>query len=209
MVRVRAARLTRDMNENVATARNTTAAGGRRGTGLVLGAATVAMGLIAGTFYIFACGVMPGLARSSDRAYIEVMQDINAAFENAVFFASFMGALLITAVAAWMLRRDPARWWVLAALLAYFLTFVLTVTVNVPLNDELADAGDPAKIADPAAVRADFEDTWVAWNVVRALLSTLALGLLVRALVVFGRGRGAGAAQSAYLDPAAGSSASR
>ncbi|WJV48402.1 anthrone oxygenase family protein [Streptomyces flavofungini] len=199
------------MSENVATARNTTAARGSRGTGLVLGAATVAMGLISGTFYIFACGVMPGLARSSDRAYIEVMQDVNAAFENAVFFASFMGALLLTGVAAWMLRRGPVRWWVLAALLAYFLTFVLTVTVNVPLNDELADAGDPAKIADPAAVRADFEDTWVAWNVVRALLSTLALGFLVRALVVFGRGRGdgAGGAQSAYLDPAAGSSASR
>ncbi|EPH45958.1 hypothetical protein STRAU_0995 [Streptomyces aurantiacus JA 4570] len=169
------------------------------------------MGLIAGTFYIFACGVMPGLARSSDRAYIEVMQNINAAFENVVFFASFMGALLLTAVAAWLLRRTPVRWWVLAALLAYFAVFVITVAVNVPLNDKLMDAGDPAKIADPGEVRADFEDVWVAWNVVRAVLSTLALGLLVRALVLFGRVRrdGAGAAQSAYLDPTAGSSASR
>ncbi|GGR79061.1 membrane protein [Streptomyces aureoverticillatus] len=182
-----------------------------RGAGLVLGAATLAMGLIAGAFYIFACGVMPGLARGSDRAYIEAMQNINAAFENAVFFASFFGALLLTAVAGWLLRHTPVRWWVLAALLAYFATVVLTVTVNVPLNDELADAGDPARIADPGAVRADFEDAWVAWNVVRAVLSTLALGFLARALVLFGREHrdGAGTAQSPYLDPTAGSSASR
>ena len=53
----------------------------------------------------------------------------------------------------------------------------------------------------------------MAWNVVRAVLSTLALGFLARALVLYGRVRtGAGAGlrrQSAYFVSAAGSSASR
>ncbi|MFG2647298.1 DUF1772 domain-containing protein [Streptomyces sp. NPDC048436] len=178
---------------------------GRNTAGAVLGVATVAMGLIAGAFYVFACAVMPGLARSGDRVYIEVMQNINDVIQNPVFFASFMGALLFTAVSAWQLRGTAPHRWVVAALIVYVVAFALTSFVNVPLNDDLMNAGDPAKIADPAAVREKFEDAWVAWNVVRAVLCTLAFALLARALVLLGKG----APQSAYLDSAAGSSASR
>jgi uncharacterized membrane protein len=184
------------MTDN-STGRRTTAGG-------VLGAATVAMGLIAGVFYIFACDVMPSLARSDDRVFIEVMRNINDVIQNPVFFLSFMGALVLTAVSAWQLRGSSCGWWVFAALAAYALTFLFTVAVNIPLNNDLANAGDPAKIADPAAVREKFEDTWVAWNVVRALLSTLALACLARALLLYGRPY-----TSAYLESAAGSSASR
>ncbi|MFI6489354.1 DUF1772 domain-containing protein [Streptomyces sp. NPDC050564] len=187
------------MTDN-STGRRTTAGG-------VLGAATVAMGLIAGVFYIFACDVMPSLARSDDRVFIEVMQNINDVIQNPVFFLSFMGALALTAVSAWQSRNSPYRWWVFGALAAYALAFLFTVAVNIPLNNDLANAGDPAKIADPAAVREKFEDTWVAWNVVRALLSTLALACLARALLLCGRSGRPYA--SAYLASAAGSSASR
>ncbi|MFG2496644.1 DUF1772 domain-containing protein [Streptomyces sp. NPDC048441] len=173
----------------------------------VLGAAVIAMGLISGTFYIFSCGVMPGLGRSDDRVFIEVMQNTNDAFNNPVFFASFFGALLLPAVSAWQLRGTRSFRWVLAALVAYLVAFAITSGVSVPLNNDLADAGDPAKIADPAAVREKFEDAWLAWNIVRGVLSTVAVGLLARALVLLGKGGRPD--QSAYLDSAAGSSASR
>lgn len=185
------------MTDNNSTGRRTTVGG-------VLVAATVAMGLITGVFYIYACNIMPSLSRSDDRVFIEVMQNIDDQIQNPVFFLSFMGALLLAAVAAWQSRRSPHRWWVFAALIAYALAFFVTVAANIPLNNELADASDPAKIADPAAVREEFEDPWVAWNVVRALLSTLALACLARALLLY---RGPHA--SAYLESAAGSSASR
>lgn len=162
------------------------------------------MGLIAGAFYIFACNIMPSLGRSDDRVFIEVMQNINDQIQNPVFFLSFLGALVLSAISAWQLRGSPHRWWVFAGFAAYALVFLFTVVVNIPLNNDLADAGDPAKIADPAAVRDRFEDTWVAWNVVRALLSTLALACLARALVLYGRSYA-----SAYLESAAGSRASR
>lgn len=68
----------------------------------------------------------------------------------------------------------------------YAVAFLLTSGVNVPLNNELARAGDPARIADPAAVRDRFEDTWVAWNAVRAVLCTAALALLLRASYLMG-----------------------
>ncbi|MER5224342.1 DUF1772 domain-containing protein [Streptomyces flaveus] len=162
---------------------------GRRTTaGGVLVAATVAMGLIAGTFYIFACAVMPALARSDDRVYVEVMQNIDEVIQNPVFFLSFIGALILAGTSAWQLRSsERLRWWVWAALVAYALAFLFTVMVNIPLNTDLVDAGDPVRIADPAAVREEFEDPWVAWNIVRAVLSTIALGCLARALVLYGR----------------------
>ncbi|KOG17595.1 DUF1772 domain-containing protein [Streptomyces viridochromogenes] len=149
--------------------------------GTVLGAATVAMGLIAGAFYIFACGVMPGLARSDDRVYVEVMRDINDAFENPVFFLGFFGALVLTGVSAWQVRGAPYRGWVWAALAAYGLAFMVTVAFNIPLNDSLKGTGDPA------ALREEFEDPWLAWNVVRAVLATGAVGFLARGLVLYGR----------------------
>lgn len=180
--------------------------GRRTAAGGVLGAATVAMGLIAGVFYVFACAVMPALARSDDRVFIEVMRNINDVIQNPVFFLSFLGALALTALCAWQSRRSPHRRWVWAALAAYALAFVCTTAVNIPLNDRLAHAGDPARIADPAAVRERFEDTWVAWNVVRALLSTCALACLVRALFVYRAPQPAAAPEP---EPAAGSRARR
>jgi uncharacterized membrane protein len=69
----------------------------------------------------------------------------------------------------------------------YLLTFVLTMRVNVPLNDALKAAGDPDQI-DVAAARSSFdEDRWARFNVVRAVASTVALGCLAWALVEFGR----------------------
>ncbi|GHE98385.1 membrane protein [Streptomyces longispororuber] len=178
---------------------------GPRPGGPALGAAVLTTGLTAGAFFVFACAVMPGLGRGSDRAYIEVMQHINEVIQNPVFLAAFLGAPLSTAYAAWRLRRVPAGRWVLAAFVAYGAAFTLTAGVHVPLNDALAAAGDPAVIADPAAVRADFEGPWVAWNAVRAVLCTLAFGLLCRALVAYG----APAAQPVDGVAAAGSNARR
>ncbi|MEV7401123.1 anthrone oxygenase family protein [Streptomyces sp. NPDC091267] len=174
---------------------------------LVLGGAAVTTGLVAGAFYVFSCAVMPALGRSDDRTFIEVMQNINDVIENPVFFAGFFGALILTALAAWQQRRSPGpRRWVLAALAVYTVAFLLTSGVNVPLNHGLADAGDPAHIADPAAVRDRFEDAWVVWNAVRAALCTAALALLLRASFLTRRQL---PQESAYLASDAGSRASR
>ncbi|MGY6023234.1 anthrone oxygenase family protein [Streptomyces spinosirectus] len=170
-----------------------------KSTGLVLGAATVTTGLIAGAYYVFACCVMPALARSDDRVYVEVMRDINDVIQNPVFFVAFMGAPLLTAVSAWQLRDRPYRRWVWAGLAACALGLLTTIAVNIPLNDDLA------RVSDPRAAREHFEDAWVAWNVVRAVLSTVALGCLARALVLCGRvPRGASEHRADALSPSGG-----
>jgi uncharacterized membrane protein len=165
----------------------------------VLMSATLATGLSAGLFYGYACSVMPGLGRADDRTFVEAMQRINVAILNGWFALIFGGALLLSVLAAVVHLRGagrPALPWIVGAVALYLVMLVITFRVNVPLNDALAGAGHPDRITDLdlAAVRERFEQRWVRWNVVRAVTSTAAFGLLVRALVVSVRGgtRGAG-----------------
>jgi uncharacterized membrane protein len=152
----------------------------------VLALATVSTGLIAGFYYAYACSVMLGLAQTDDRTFIATMQAINATVRNWWFAPSFFGSVLVTALAVVIgqVRRSPGRWWVGAAALLVAAGFALTMGVNVPLNDQLAAAGPAQQIGDPAAVRAAFEDSWVAWNIVRTVLSVAALVALVRATLL-------------------------
>ncbi|MFI6846336.1 DUF1772 domain-containing protein [Kitasatospora sp. NBC_00085] len=160
---------------------------------IALVAATITTGLSAGLFYAYACSVMPGLRGTEDRTFIDVMQRINVAILNGWFLLGFVGALVTTAVAvALHLPADghrilPAA---VAALVFYAASLVVTRVINIPLNDALAAAGEPGRIADPAAVRGRFEARWVRWNVARALLCTAALGCLCWALVLHGNETG-------------------
>jgi uncharacterized membrane protein len=161
-----------------------------RGAALV--AATLATGLQAGLHYAFAVSVMPGLSRVDDRAFVEAMQQINVAILNPWFFLSFFGAPVLTIVAAGLHLPPAVRAalpWIAAAIVLNGVGFVLTVGMNVPLNDALAAAGSPDRIADLAQVRASFEAAWVRWNIARAVAFTAALGCLTWALVIYGRTR--------------------
>jgi len=82
-------------------------------------------------------------------------------------------------------RRRGARW-ALAAAGLYAEAFAVTMALNVPLNEQLAAAGPPDRIPDLipdlAAVRVAFEGPWVRWNLLRTVLTTVALAALVVAL---------------------------
>ncbi|WP_328411094.1 anthrone oxygenase family protein [Nocardia sp. NBC_00403] len=152
--------------------------------------ATVLAGLTAGLFAGFAYSVMPGLRRSSDTAFVEVMQNINVVIVNPLFMTLFMGGLVagLAAVVTNWRSDDPAvRYWAIAGFVCYVVMFGITSGANVPLNDKLAAAGDPAQIADLAAVRAQFEGPWVAWNIARAIVNVGALGGFALALLRFRR----------------------
>lgn len=159
----------------------------RRTAGWLLGSAMVATGLMAGLFYTYAVSVMLGLGRTDDRTFVLAMQRINESIQNAAFLPVFFGAFVLPAGAAVLHRRlglrDATRW-IVAATLLYGVALAVSFGVNIPLNDQLDRAGDPDVITNLAAVRDRFEGPWVAWNVVRALLSTAALGCLGRALVL-------------------------
>ncbi|MGW4634220.1 anthrone oxygenase family protein [Nocardia sp. NPDC004415] len=151
--------------------------------------ALLSTGLIAGVFYAYAISVMPALARTDARTLIDVMQKINVVIINPWFMFGFLGTVGFTALAAALsLGREHRTTliWIGIALALNVIAFAVTAGLNVPLNDALAAAGDPASIGDLAAVRADFEASWVRWNIVRAVLHTAAFLVLCGALFAAG-----------------------
>lgn len=151
---------------------------------------TVLVGLMAGLFFAFDVSVMPGLAAGDERTYVTAMQNFNAAIDgNGLFGMVFVLALLVAAASAIVEFRAGRRnvaVWVAVATVAYFVVLMITFSVNIPLNNELADAGDAAKLTDFSIVE-KFKSTWVSTNIIRTLLCTVALTALSRALVLYGR----------------------
>jgi uncharacterized membrane protein len=161
-----------------------------RNASIVLVAAVIAMGLLAGLFYTFDVAVMPALTAADDRTLVDAMQQMIGKIENPAFFLTFLGAPALAAVALVQARRSGAAktaGWIVAGLVFYTVMLVLTVAFHFPLNDGLEEAGDPARIENLAAVRDDFVTPWVAWNIVRTLATTAAFGSLAWALVLRGR----------------------
>jgi uncharacterized membrane protein len=154
--------------------------------------ATITMGLVAGVLALYAHTIMPGLKETDDRTFVTAFQSLDRAIINPWFMAStFVGALLLTLLAALANLGCDALPWIAAALVLYLVAVVITVAVNVPLNDAIKAAGDPDRIRDLAAVRERFHETrWAAWNIVRVVMSTGALACLAWALVVCGRSTG-------------------
>jgi uncharacterized membrane protein len=163
---------------------------GDRNADIVLGAAVIAMGLLAGLFYFSSIAVMPALTAADDRTLVDAMQQMIDKIENPAFLLTFLGAPAVTAVALFQARRSGSAktaGWIVAGLALYAVMVVVTFAVHIPLNDDLEKAGDPARIENLAAVRDDFVTPWVAWDIVRTLASTAAFGSLAWALVLRGR----------------------
>ena len=155
-------------------------------------AATMTMGIMAGVFSLYAHTVMPGLGRTDDRTFVAAFQAMDRAIINVWFMAGgFLGALAFTGLAAVLHLGGDGRSvlpWVLAALVLYLVAFVITIRVNLPLNNGIKAAGDPDQIADAAAVRQRFNEAkWARWNLVRVAVSLAAFACLSWSLVEYGR----------------------
>ena len=164
--------------------------GAARLGGLVLGAATVAMGLIAGFFFDWAVAIMPALAKADDRTFVTVMLDLITTINNSpLFMLAFTAALLLTTAAALVLHTTgdrPAARWTFAALALYLVACTITFAVHFPLHDALA-AAEPT---NPAAAREDFESPWTTAHLIRTLAATAALATLCRALLLHRKSAG-------------------
>jgi uncharacterized membrane protein len=141
---------------------------------VLMTAATVALAGIGGLYYSFACSVMPGLRGTDDATFVSAMSRINTAIQNPVFALSFVGAFLALAGAAiysWATGLAGALP-VSIALACYTATLVITVGVNIPLNNRL---GSAASAQHATEGRKFFERRWTRWNIYRTWLSLAAL----------------------------------
>ncbi len=151
-------------------------------------AATLTTGLVAGVFGIYANAIMPGLARTDDKTFVAAFQAMDRAIVNPIFLGlGFVGSLVLTLLAGVLHLQEDTFPWIAVAFVLYLITFVVTIAVNVPMNDALKAAGDPNTI-DVTAARAAFDEArWRSFNLLRVALSTVAFGLLAWALYLSGR----------------------
>lgn len=127
-------------------------------------AATIATGLMAGVYLIFAIAIMPGLRRLDDTGFVAAFQAIDRAIINPIFVVAFFAPTVLCGIGAFTERGEPGYRWIVAALVLNAAIVVFTIAINVPLNDALKARGDVTGPDATAAREAFREGRWVAWN---------------------------------------------
>ncbi|MFD0691039.1 anthrone oxygenase family protein [Actinomadura fibrosa] len=161
-----------------------------------LAAASAALSILmaagmAGTFFAFSAGVMPGLNAARPGAAIAAMQGINQKIQNPVFVGAFI-LLPVVAIAAGVLlltlgERSAAVLF-FAAAAAYFAGALLpSFAVNIPMNDDLDAVRIPSDLAEAARIWSDYSGRWTAWNTVRGVFSAASLLLMAAGVHLWGR----------------------
>ncbi len=148
-------------------------------------------GAIFGFFYAWVCSTMWGLDAADPKIAIAAMQAMNASVRNAVFAPAFFGTpvvLLLTAVLAFKLGRRDVSWpFALAGLIYFAGGLLLTMLVNVPMNEALALLEIPADPGAAARIWEDYSPDWQLWNQSRTLVSGITLCLAGYGLMRLGR----------------------
>ncbi|NBE98351.1 DUF1772 domain-containing protein [Nonomuraea sp. KC401] len=126
-------------------------------------------GALAGLFYSFSMSVMPAL-NAIDTAQAEAaMRSINRKILNPWLYLVFLGSP-VAALVAGLLADGPAALWFFAAAAVNFAgSFLVTVAINVPMNNALNEGTMPWR---------DFMRRWTAWNTFRAVASVASLVLV-------------------------------
>lgn len=143
---------------------------------------------IFGFFYAWVCSTMWGLDTLAPGVAVQAMQAMNASVRNAVFAPAFFATpfvLLLTAGMAWASARRAALFFGLGGLLYLGGGMILTMVVNVPMNEALAQFDAPLPPDQAAQIWQDYSPRWQRFNVIRTLASgatVLLCGLGLHAL---------------------------
>jgi uncharacterized membrane protein len=147
--------------------------------------AALGCALTAGLLFAFSVSIMRGLRRLPAAQGITAMNAFNDAILNPVFGLVFFVAsatslgLAVSAPFTW--HQSGAPWRLVGGLLFFVGVFVVTMGVNIPLNDSLA-AVDPDS-AEGATFWQHYQAMWTGWNHLRTVAGTGAVASLIRALL--------------------------
>jgi uncharacterized membrane protein len=147
--------------------------------------AVIAYAFVGGVFLAFSDFIMRSLALTSGHGGVEAMQVINREVFRWVFMALFLGlAALSLALAVYGAfgLPDPARTLTMLAGLVYLIgCFGVTATLNVPMNEALANMDTTAEETRTYWL-GTYVPRWTFWNTVRTLACGLSAALLLLGL---------------------------
>lgn len=142
---------------------------------------------IFGFFYAWVCSTMWGLDMADPRIAIEAMQAMNASVRNAVFAPAFFGTPFVLGLTAIALRRaklgKSSTLFALSAGVYFAFGLILTMAVNVPMNEALGALTVPQDISQAREIWTEYSATWQFWNLTRTVASGLSFLLAVAGVV--------------------------
>ena len=156
---------------------------------ILLVAAGVLTGLLAGLFYAFSVSVNGALGKLTDIEYVRAMRSINRVILNPLFLASFFGPVLLLPLLIIFFNNGFGSTYSLLLLGAAVLyiggTFGTTIAGNVPLNEALERFNPQgASEKEISEARARFEKPWNRLNTFRMYMAIGATALLVLAAFI-------------------------
>lgn len=138
--------------------------------------AALGTGLIAGLFFAFSTSVMRALGKVPPNEGMAAMQHINLVILNPLFLGVFMGTAIVSIGAAILgvvgFGRPGSLWLIAGAVLYIVGSLMVTMRLNVPMNNALA-AADTASAAGQEIWK-NYLVNWTFWNHVRSLASLAA-----------------------------------
>ena len=146
---------------------------------------------MAGTYFAFSTGVMPGLDAARPASAIDAMQAVNQKIQNPLFIAMFL-LVPVAAIAAGVLLltmdEKSAGLLFLAAAGVYAAgALVPSFAVNIPMNNALDGTAIPADAAEAAKAWSDYSGRWTAWNNLRAVASWASILAMSLGVYLWGR----------------------
>jgi len=148
---------------------------------VLLWAAALSSGLIAGVYFAFSGFIMKAFGRLETAQSVAAMNAINEVILRSlfmpVFFASSIVALLLIMAAFVSWDEAGAGLALIAGMVYFFGMFVCTVVFNVPLNNALSKLDPNSDNAQQAW--SHYLKNWTKWNHLRTVSSLLTCALCI------------------------------
>jgi uncharacterized membrane protein len=146
--------------------------------------------LVAGLVFTFAIVVMPGIKSLSDLVFLKSFKAMDRVIQNnqPIFILVWLGSAVVllvsTVLGIWQLEGLDRILLVVACAIYLFGVHLPTVTINIPLNNNL-QSQDLDTMTEPALLEtaARFESRWLRWNAIRTVLAILTTALLLVLLI--------------------------
>lgn len=142
--------------------------------------------LVAGFVLAFAVVVMPGITGFKDSDYLQAFKAMDAVIQNnqPLFMIVWVGSILAIVITAFLgipqLAGTEQMLLIVATVVYLFGVQLPTMTINVPLNNQLQKQDlDEMTAAELQQARQNFEPRWIRWNSIRTVFATLTSALLI------------------------------
>lgn len=132
---------------------------------------------VLGILALYSHTIMPGLKHTDNMTFVRSFQAIDRQIINPIFMTQFFAPLFVLGAVAYYASKHhlvEAKY-IYVALVCYLVAVIVTMAVNVPLNDGIKKLTNLQSADSFAAARAQFQESkWLLFNHIRTVATLLA-----------------------------------